>query len=214
MSEADRTFAGKVRTGEPAAAAPLIAGAFGAALAYATLRYNVFRGVPWADWPSYTLNKALAVASLLLIAAAVIRLRRPGRRIATIMVAAGALGLAHSLLSFALLDPLYYERLYEGGKLTFAAGLSLALGVAATAAMDVGARKSSGWTPARRHAALALIAFAVGLHAALPAFGTWIAPGTWPGGLPPLTLISFLTGSAALAAWLRRPATKETDVRS
>lgn len=171
-------------------------------LAYATLRYNVFKGVPWADWPAYTLNKALAFSALVLIALAVVRLGA-GRRTSIVMASAGALAFTHSLLSFALLNPLYFPRLYLDGRLTFAAGLSLAIGVAATAAMDVGARRSTTWPANRRHAAIALIALAVGLHAALPAFASWIAPSTWPGWLPPITLLSFLCGCAALIIWVR-----------
>lgn len=184
-----------------------IGGIGGGAIGYATLRYNVFKGVPWTDWPAYTLNKALAFAALGLIALAVFRIaaRRPT---GTILAVGGALGLAHSLLSFALLDPAYYPRFYAGGKLTFLAGLSLTLGAAATVAMDLGARKCGGWRPGRRQAALAAIAFGVGLHAALPAVTTWIAPATWPGGLPPITLLSFAIGTVAAIGWAataRRP---------
>jgi hypothetical protein len=171
-------------------------------LVYATVRYNVFKGVPWPDWPAYTVNKALAVGSLLLIALSVLRLARRKGRTAILLAWAGALALAHSLLSFALFDPRYYERLFADGKLTFSAGLSITLGVLALAVMELGARKSAGWSPGLRHSALAVTAFGSGLHAALPAVSTWLEPATWPGGLPPLTLISFATGTAALIAWL------------
>lgn len=177
-----------------------VAGIGGGALGYATLRYNVLKGVPWADWSAYTLNKALAFAALGLIALAVFRIaaRRPT---GTILTVGGALGLAHSLLSFALLDPGYFPRFYAGGKLTFLAGLSLTLGAAATVAMDLGARKSGGWRPIARQAALAAIALGVGLHAALPAVATWMAPAAWPGWLPPITLLSFATGTVAAIGW-------------
>lgn len=180
----------------------VVAAISGGTLAYATLRYNVFKGVPWADWPGYTLNKALAFSALILIALAVVRIGA-GRRTAIVMASAGALALAHSLLSFALLNPLYFPKFYLDGKLTFAAGLSLAIGVAATAAMDVGARRSATWPANLRHAAIALIAFATGIHAAIPGFAGWIAPATWPGSLPPITLLSFLCGSAAAIVWAR-----------
>lgn len=179
----------------------LAIGLLALATAYATVRYNVFKGVPWADWPAYTLNKAIAVASLLLLAVATIRLVRKGSSIAVPMVWAGVLALIHSLLSFALFDPAYFPRLFEADKLTFLGGLSITLGAGLMAVMELGARRSVGWTPALRRKALAFTAFATGIHAALPALSTWIEPATWPGGLPPLTLISFLTGLAALVAW-------------
>jgi len=176
----------------------------GLALSYATLRYNVFKGVPWADWPAYTVNKALAVGALLIIAAAVIRLARSGRRSGVLLGWAGALALAHSLLSFAMLNPVYYPRLFDDGRLTAIGGLAMALGALLMAAMDVGARRSVVWSHAARHRTLALIALGSGVHAALPGLPSWTAPGSWPGGLPPLTLISFLASVLAVAVWLPR----------
>lgn len=195
---------GPAGAGRARSEAKLTAALFAAALGYATLRYNVLKGVPWADWPAYTINKALAVAALLMIAATVVRLRRPDKPTSVLMATAGALALAHSLLSFALLNPGYYARLFDAGKLTFAAGLSLTLGAAIMAVMELGARRSDRWSVPVRHAALALIAFATGVHAALPAVATWFEPATWPGGLPPLTLISFVSGAIAIAAWRLR----------
>lgn len=181
----------------------LTAGLFAAALGYATLRYNVFKGVPWSDWPAYVVNKGLAVASLLIMAAAVWRWRL-GRGPARVLIAAaGVLALAHSLLSFALLDPAYYERLFTAGKLTPTAGLSITLGVLAMAAMDLGARRGEHWPRRVRVRSLALVALGSGLHAALPAIAGWLEPAKWPGGLPPLTLISFVAGLVALAAGFR-----------
>lgn len=174
----------------------------GASLLYATVRYNLFKGVPWADWPAYTVNKALAVGSLLIVLVGVIRLCRSDGRSGVLLGWAGALALAHSLLSFALLDPTYYPRLFEAGKLTAPAGLSLTIGVLATAGMELGARRAGSWPRPLRHGTLALIAFCGGLHAALPATSTWLAPASWPGGLPPLTLISFLAGALAVTLWL------------
>ena len=34
---------------------------------YATLRYNVFKRVPWSDWPHYVGNKILALSALILV---------------------------------------------------------------------------------------------------------------------------------------------------
>lgn len=177
-------------------------GLFGVALLYATLRYNVVKRVPWVDWPAYTVNKALAVGALLIFVASVIRLVRPEGRSSALLSWGGALALAHSLLSFALLNPTYYSRLFEGGRLTALAGLSLTLGALLMAGLELGARRSAGWSHVLRHRTLALIAFGSGLHAALPAASAWLEPVTWPGGLPPLTLISFLAGSLAVAFWL------------
>ncbi|MCW2393553.1 hypothetical protein [Sphingobium sp. B11D3A] len=174
----------------------------GFALGYATLRYNVLKGVPWADWPAYTVNKALAVGSLILMVAAVFRLRQPARSGTPFLIWAGALALTHSLLSFPLLNPIYYPRLFESGKLTGIAGLSLTLGALLMAGLELGARRAGVWSYGLRVRALTLIAFGTGVHAALPAVSTWFEPAKWPGGLPPLTLISFLAGALTLGIWL------------
>jgi len=42
-------------------------------VAYATARYNIFKGVSWNDWPTYTLNKALGLSALLLLVLSVVR---------------------------------------------------------------------------------------------------------------------------------------------
>ncbi|MBN8819288.1 MAG: hypothetical protein J0I80_11305 [Sphingomonas sp.] len=178
-----------------------VAALLGLALGYATLRYNVLKGVPWSDWPAYTANKALAVGSLLLIAAAAFRLRQPARSGTPFLVWAGALALTHSLLSFALLNPIYHPRLFDAGKLTGVAGLSLTLGALLIAGMELGARRAADWSSSLRLGSLTVIAFGTGVHAALPALSTWIEPANWPGGLPPLTLISFLIGALTLGSW-------------
>jgi len=191
----------------------LSAGLFMIALLYATLRYNVFKGVPWTDWPAYTVNKAIAVGSLLLIAAAVIRLTRHEAGSAILLAWSGVLALCHSLLSFALLNPIYFAKLFDNGKLTAAAGLSLTLGALLLAVMDLGARRARSWAAGLRHAALAFLAFGTGIHAALPSVSSWVEPATWPGGLPPLTLISFLTGSVMLGVWLKRSQSNSSTQR-
>jgi hypothetical protein len=180
----------------------LSGGALGLALVYATVRYNVFKGVAWADWPSYTVNKALAVGALVLIAIAVLRLVRGGRT-AALLAWSGALAWSHSLLSFALLNPSYFPRFFDGVKLGFNGGASLAVGAGIMAMLELGARRAGGWSVGIRIAALAVLAFAAGIHAALPALATWIEPANWPGAMPPLTLISFLAGTLALGVWAR-----------
>src|SRR5688572_13451556 len=76
------------------------------AVAYATVRYNIFKGVAWSDWPVYTLNKVFGVTSLLLLVIAVARYRLgnayPNGKI---MYAAGLSGGIHILLSLLLLNP-------------------------------------------------------------------------------------------------------------
>jgi hypothetical protein len=171
---------------------------------YATVRYNVFKGVNWSDWPHYIGNKILAVASLLLIALAVIRLASARRRpIRNLMVWASGMALAHTLISLALLDPVYFEKFYSGPRLTAQAGASLLIGAAALAVLQWGKGKPGTADPARAAMTLGLLAFLSATHAAIPSTASWFDPFTWPGHMPPLTLVSFLAGAAALSAAMR-----------
>lgn len=176
----------------------IVAVAFGVAVAYASVRYNVIKGVPWSEWPIYTLNKAIAVGSLALLVAAVwsmVRRRSP----ATLMAWAGAGVMVHVAASLAILNPAYFTHFYEDGKLTFVAALSLMIGCAAATGMEVGARKSGRLTLSQQAWAIATIAGASGVHAGMTGLSSWLRPGSWPGGLPPITLISALLGCAAVA---------------
>jgi hypothetical protein len=172
-----------------------------ASLAYATLRYNVFKGVAWTDWPVFILNKGLALASLLLLAAWILGHRRStDASEPALLAAASRLMLGHIGLSLAALSPVYFPAFFADGRLTWQAGTALAIGVAAAVALPVVSR------PGRAHRSrlrgLGLIAFAAGCHAALFGYSSWFTPAAWPGSLPPITLVSFAAGLAGIgAAW-------------
>lgn len=185
------------------------AGVVAGSTMYATARYHVFQDFPWSDWPVYTLNKVFGLSALLLLVLAVARRRwRPGHPIGPAMLAAGVLFGMHVLVSLALLSPAYYPKLFAAGKLTALAGAAIVLGVIATAALVAGAKPRPLQTADQSARGLALLAFAVGAHGALPGIASWLAPWTWPGLMPPITLVSFVLGAAALGiAWIpRRPA--------
>jgi hypothetical protein len=172
-------------------------------LAYATARYHVFKDVPWSDWPMYTLNKALALAALVLILVAVVH-RRFGLTlsIGRTMSTAGAFAALHVLISLALFSPAYYAKFFVLAKLTAAAGLATSLGAIAAVAMAVGALPRQEEKTEQKLRSLALLAFVAGSHAAIPGLGGWFEPATWPGLMPPITLLAFLVGCAAIViAW-------------
>jgi hypothetical protein len=171
---------------------------------YATLRYNVFKGVSWTDWPLYVANKVLAIAALLLVVLAALRVATPqGRQIRRLMGWASAMALAHSLASLALLEPSYFEKFYWDERLTAVAGASLLLGSLAFVLLQWGKGQPGTAAPDSAVLPLSGIAFLSGLHAALPSGASWLSPSSWPGYMPPITLISFVAGVIAVAAPLR-----------
>lgn len=169
----------------------LIAGAWlTAALLYATLRYNVLKHVPWADWPTYIVNKAFGVSSLILLALSAFRwsVGKPAGK--PLMLWSGGLAGAHVVLSLILLNPEYYPKFFAGTKFNAVASFSMLFGVLAFALQELGARKSQHWSPTAKRIALALLAVLIGVHAALTGIPGWFVPAMWPGGLPPITLVS------------------------
>jgi hypothetical protein len=172
---------------------------------YATVRYQVFKGVPWHDWPAYTLNKAFGLAALLLMVLSVIR--KPStqeRPVADTSYMAGVFAVTHVFLSLILLSPAYYESFFRENKLTVAAGFSMLLGTLAAVTMALGPGNRPGQSAVRSAKNLSALAFIVGLHAALQGFTGWFAPSKWPGMMPPITLISFLLGLAAVFVAVRK----------
>ncbi len=167
------------------------------ALAYATLRYNVFGAVPWSDWPVFVLNKALAATSLLACLLWVWSARRGATGPQAALATLGATtAVAHVVCSLALLGPTYYPAFFGGDRLSWAGSASLVAGVVTMVMLQAGggrrepgaARRWMGWA-----------AFMAGLHAACYGYSGWLTPAAWPGYMPPITLLSFAAGSAALA---------------
>ena len=173
-------------------------------LAYATLRYNILKGVPWTDWPVFVLNKALALSSLLLLVLWTVRARRGrGAPQAVLLAAASRMALAHVGLSLVVLTPVYFPAFFLDGRLTWQAGTAVALGVAAASGLAVGARHAGAH--GYRLLALGLVAFGAGAHAALYGYSSWLTPSAWPGYLPPITLIAFAAGIFGMLAAVGGP---------
>jgi hypothetical protein len=174
---------------------------------YATLRYNLFKGVAWSEWPVYVLNKVFALSALLLLMIYSIRRRRSAAEIPDrLLPVAWTLMLLHVGISLAILNPAYYVKYFQAQKLTWQSGWSMMLGVVAAVGLHKFCRACELSNPVRLLPKTAILAFISGVHAALLGYAGWFQPSTWPGHLIPITLISFAAGSVALgAAFLRQP---------
>jgi len=196
------------------------AGLFLAYLTYAVVRYNVFKGVPWAHLPVYVVNKAVSLLAITLLAvAAADRGLVPGPNAKTselrrwFGLAGVALAGLHVLMSQAILAPEYYGKLFGGDRsLTLSAELALLFGAVAFVVLLSQAWKSlasSGASPPADHAAnnrrLAWTVVTLSaLHCAALGWGGWWPPSSWPGTLPPITLIAVLIAVVAAAFRLVR----------
>jgi hypothetical protein len=174
-----------------------------ACFAYATLRYVVFGDVTAAHLPAFVTNKALALAAAVaLFPAALARHRGDGLGARGWEWLAGAGALLHVLLSLAQLAPAVYPPLFADGRLNLTGELVVLSGVlAAWLAWQM--RGSTGGPGARLHVPLLL---ALLVHAVARGLSGWLAPGSWPGGLPPISLLAAVALAAALVVRFPRRA--------
>lgn len=176
---------------------------FAAALAYAVARYHVAGSVPWREFPVYVTNKAVSLTALAFLAFSY----RAGK---TGWVPAGAgrfFGIwgftllnAHVALTALVWDDRHFGKLFAGGAPSQVSNLSMALGAMALvffcAPMWATARDPDWrwWRPMQSAGYWGLAMTAI--HTGMIGWQGWLAPSSWPGHLPPITMIS-----VALALW-------------
>ena len=197
-----------------------------AAMAYAVLRYVVAGDVAPAQLPLFVANKAIAFTGAALLAAClaltplmsrVPRLGAWGGLRKNFGLVGFGLSAIHVLMTMVLMNPAYYAKLYDaGGRMTIQGELALLTGILAFAALVLPAmtsvqviRQSIGlekWLSIQKLAVLALAL--TGLHLVALGLPTWLAPASWPAGLPPITLAALLVVVATFItrrALARRP---------
>jgi DMSO/TMAO reductase YedYZ heme-binding membrane subunit len=196
-----------------------ILGLWGACLIYAIVRYNVFKGVEWIHLPLYVVNKSFSFAGIGFLACSYLVGKwikvYPGdvkrrRALAKFLGLTGFyLLVSHVVMSLAMLSPFYYEKFYhESGKLNLTGELTLLFGVLGigflafpaitTIPMAYEALGGERWQRAQRMGYWAL-ALACG-HTFTMGYAGWLDASTWPGSMPPITLLGFLVGLSALIA--------------
>jgi hypothetical protein len=190
--------------------ARLAAGVLAASLAYAILRYNVFGTVSWEQLPLFVGNKAIAVTSLVLLGMSRLVVDRPRRK--ALGLTGLSLAIVHVLLSFVVLDPAYLGSHYlDTGRLRWGAEVSILTGALATAlllwlgyttAIKPVERQSGalGLLPGIARMMLVLVA----VHTAALGYVVWFDTSTWPGTMPPITMLSSLL-AIAFCVLPRRP---------
>ncbi len=182
---------------------------FGVSLAYAVLRYHVFKGVPLDHLPMYVLNKVVSMTALFLIGLSNVSHENDVRRRAG-MAGFAAAGL-HVLLSQALLSPDNYPKMFAAREglhgLSLSGEISLLSGSLGIFLLFLLAwprrEESAAWhavLPRLVRGTLALAAF----HCLFYGWPGWWTPASWPGGLPPITLLSFLFAVGALVVGMLR----------
>lgn len=195
---------------------------WGACLVYAIVRYNVFKGVEWTHLPLYIVNKSAAFGGVVFIALAYVVGKLFGGTPGSEPVRAKAkfFGLAgfgmismHILMSMVLLSPANYEKFFaESGKLNLAGEFTFLCGVLAygcllfpaitTLPYMYDALGMERWLRAQ-HMGYATLGLACG-HTFAMGYKGWFDLSTWPGSLPPITMLGFLAALLALVVKLGR----------
>lgn len=173
-----------------------------ASVTYAIVRYNVFGTVSPEQIPIYVANKAISVASLVLLGLSRVVDEKPRRKWLGFVGLAGAL--IHLMMSLLVLQPAYLPRHFQpDGAMRWNAEASILAGIlslvgllwlAYAAATHPLERQSpaSSLVMGLGRIALALVA----MHTLLLGYPTWPEVAKWPGGMPPITLLSFVLATA------------------
>lgn len=184
---------------------------------YAIVRYNIIKGTPWEHFPLLISNKAISLASVVFIALSYILgpLARfwpteivpllPTRKFFGLL--GFGLGAVHGFMSLLLFTPANYPKFFlPDGTLSLVGELSMLFGVLSLLVFAVVAVtgvpgisqsiQKDRWQAIQRmgYAGLLLVL----LHVVIMGFGGWTKPGTWPGGLLPISLIAAIVIAVTL----------------
>lgn len=190
---------------------------WGACLAYAVLRYNVFQGVEWMHLPLYIVNKSVALAGIIFLALAYLTGKmssRPSAGAEYRRAQAKFLGLTgfsmlslHFLMALILLSPANFEKFFHpSGTFNWTGELTLLFGVLAYGCLMFPAIATlpymydalglERWLRSQRLGYLALVLGCA--HTFTMGYAAWFNWAAWPGWLPPMTLLGFLAGLLAI----------------
>ena len=179
---------------------------------YAVLRYALVGPVPFSQLPVYLLNKSIAWSALILVCIALSTgsMSRISPRLFAgwvsqrkfIGLSGFMLATVHVVMSLSILTPSYYPSFFDGQSSTFnlLGGLTIQSGVVSWMLLSTlmlvsipSVQQSISrqyWLHWQRGAGLG--AALLGGGHVLYGFAGWWTPQTWHGGLPPITLLSFL----------------------
>lgn len=169
---------------------------------YAIIRYVLFGHVSPVHLPAYVLNKSVAMASVFFLFCASLN-HAKGRVEKVRFWGAASLHFAylHILLSLALLSSAYYPKFFGAEKMNLMGEFTVLFGVLAAYCFWI--TRSGKSVLMRLGIPQLLSSFFVAGHLVSMGFGGWLEVGKWYGGLPPISLISFVFAVISLALFLK-----------
>lgn len=180
-------------------------------IGYSVLRYNIIGDVPWKDVPFFILNKGISLAALILLTLnfSLAPLKRMNISLSdqllnarkSLGVVGFILAFSHLIMSITILNPSYYPSFfYEESTLNTRGGLSLLGGVLSFVFLwiyflsfkqDLKKQYKIISVITSREVILSVLFF-IGIHLFCFSYPGWLTFNKWPGGLPPISLISFV----------------------
>ena len=169
---------------------------------YAIVRYAGFGNVSPIHVPVYLMNKAFsmtAAEALFLASLALVRADKPAQRFWS--NAALQLVFVHVLLSLGILSKGYFANFFEGDKMNLTGEVVLLTG--ALGVYCFWRLQSVELNAALRGTLTTLLCALVAGHLCTMGWDGWLQVKRWNGGLPPITLLSFLLIVPSLLISLR-----------
>jgi DMSO/TMAO reductase YedYZ heme-binding membrane subunit len=190
---------------------------FGFSLAYAVVRYHFAGEVPWRHFPLFILNKATSLAAVIFVSSSyligkIIRWHNRDKALRLVVIKfCGLMGFflaaVHAFFSLCLLSPAYYGKYFDnGGRLNLQGEIAMTVGVLglffllspAVTTLPMMPKAIGGWrwkrTQRAGYVALALVV----VHLVVLGVAGWLAPASWHGGIPPVSLVAVVVALVPL----------------
>lgn len=169
---------------------------------YAVVRYCGFGGVSLIHVPVYVMNKSISMAASVALLMAAMSVARSLREAAIFWGKACAnLAFVHVLLSLSILSKGYFDKFFDNGKMSLAGEATVFFG--AMAAYCIWRLNTRVMKPAEWRTTTAAVYTLVAGHLFAMGWDGWLQVQKWNGGLPPITLLSFLFVIYGLMTFLR-----------
>ena len=178
---------------------------------YAVLRYNIVGTVLWKDLPILVMNKGIALSALVLLTFnfSLSPLKNIGVHISdkwlnsrkSMGITGFVFAFIHLFMSVSILNPKYYSIFFmDDGTLSLRGGISLFGGILSFVLLWV---YNIGFKPFLKHekkikemiSSRRFFVYGMlftGIHLFFMGYTGWITISKWQGGLPPISLISFM----------------------
>jgi DMSO/TMAO reductase YedYZ heme-binding membrane subunit len=203
---------------------------FGASLAYAVVRYHIAEGVEWRHFPLFILNKVISLAAVFFVGASyligkIIHWYDHDAKLRLVVIKfCGLVGFflatVHAVMSLLLMNPAYFAKYHDAtGRMNLQGELAMSVGILALlfllspaiTTLPMMPKALGGWRWKRTQRVGYLALLLVSFHLVVLGLKGWVAPETWPSGMPPISLIAFV--AAVFPLLIKRKTVAEKEQR-